>query len=395
MVSIFLEILYIMIDNCSDRALQVNETIFCVSQALFRVVISKDEARRVQLSHVPETVDALIDAIKEKLQLQGDFVLQFEDPEFQNALCNLSEISELPPGRAILHIKWTTVSQSGEYDSQSLGSISSLDTVSMNSSGNQTNSLSPLSRYWRSISEWPDPFPIPTLSLDVELKLRKGNESYESNKIGIDVSRDMKIEILDKIAQAAFDIKAYPDHDELESIALALIAKYPCLKEPGRGKGYEGWLVSIRNKLNNYRAKLREAGCSEVSVNKKRKADGDVTKYTLKRAKRGEVNHVPEHPEQHDDASLEEQRLLLVEASKKARLDHSFIREKMDLTFSLRRREIVEEQPMVMEIQTRWPALFFKEQVSVYYFVSLCIFLCVNVNLSFRILSNWSDVYIS
>ncbi|XP_035805347.2 uncharacterized protein LOC118470478 [Amphiprion ocellaris] len=233
----------------------------------------------------------------------------------------------------------------------------------MNSSGNQTNSLSPLSRYWRSISEWPDPFPIPTLSLDVELKLRKGNESYESNKIGIDVSRDMKIEILDKIAQAAFDIKAYPDHDELESIALALIAKYPCLKEPGRGKGYEGWLVSIRNKLNNYRAKLREAGCSEVSVNKKRKADGDVTKYTLKRAKRGEVNHVPEHPEQHDDASLEEQRLLLVEASKKARFDHSFIREKMDLTFSLRRREIVEEQPMVMEIQTRWPALFFKEQI--------------------------------
>ncbi|XP_008293416.1 uncharacterized protein LOC103367225, partial [Stegastes partitus] len=173
----------------------------------------------------------------------------------------------------------------------------------------------------------------------------------------------MKIEILDKIAQVAFDIKAYPDHDELESIASALIIKYPCLKEPGKGKGYEGWLVSIRNKLNNYRAKLREAGCSEVSVNKKRKPNGDETKYTLKRAKRGEVNHVPEHPEQHDDASLEEQRVLLVEASKKARLDHSFIREKMDLTFSLRRREVVEEQPMVMEIQERWPALFFKEQI--------------------------------
>lgn len=67
-------------------------------------------------------------------------------------------------------------------------------------------------------------------------------------------------------------------------------------------------------------------------------------------------------------------RVLLVEASKKVRLDHSFIREKMDLIFSLRRREVVEEQPMVMEIQERWPALFFEEQVRVNYFESLCIF---------------------
>ena len=266
--------------------------------------------------------------------------------------------------------KWPTIWMPVEYDSQSLGSISSLDTVSMSSSGSQANSLSP--RYLRSLSQWPDPFPIPALSVDVELKLRKGNEAHEKTQIGIDVSRDMKNEILDKIAQSAFDIKAYPEHGELESIASALILKYPCLKEPGKGKGYEGWLVSIRNKLNNYRAKLREAGCSEVSVNRKRKADGDTIKYTLKRAKRGEVNYVPQHPQQQDDASLEEQRILLVEASKKARLDHSFVSGKMDLTFSLRRREIVEEQPMVMEVQKRWPALFFKEQVSVFIHFYMC-----------------------
>lgn len=124
----------------------------------------------------------------------------------------------------------------------------------MSSSGSQANSLS--LRCLRSLSQWPDPFPIPALSLDIELKLRKGNEAYEKTQFGIDVSRDMKIEILDKIAQSAFDIKAYPEHGELESIASALILKYPCLKEPGKGKGYEGWLVSIRNKLNNYRAKL-------------------------------------------------------------------------------------------------------------------------------------------
>lgn len=47
-----------------------------------------------------------------------------------------------------------------------------------------------------------------------------------------------------------------------------------------------------------------------MSVNKKQKPNGAETRYTLKRAKRGEVNRVPEHPDQHDDASLEEQSSL-------------------------------------------------------------------------------------
>lgn len=126
-------------------------------------------------------------------------------------------------------IKWKK-SQPDEHDSQSLGSISSLDTVSMDYSGSQANSLSP--GYLRRLLQ----VPIPTLSLDIELKelkLRRDNESYEKTQQGIDVSRDMKIEILDKITQS-HDIKAYPDHGESESIASALIQIL------GKGKGYEG-----------------------------------------------------------------------------------------------------------------------------------------------------------
>lgn len=329
---------------------------------LLRIVVSADEARRVHLSQVPESVDALIDVLKEKLQLQGDFTLQFEDPDFANALCTLSDISEIPRDRAVLHIKWKIASQLDNSDSQSLGSISSLDTASLNSPVHTSTNPSPTtSSNLRSTSIWPSPFPIPPLSHDVELKLRKANEAYEKTKIGIDVTRDIKTDILDKITQVTFDITAYPRPHEVESIAVALISKYPCLKE-NDGSGYEGWLTSIRNRFSNFRAKLRVAGCSEVSINSKSKGDGDMT-YTLKRAKRGEINHCPNHPNEHDDASLEEQRMLLVEASKKARVDDSLIRVKMDLTFSLRRREVVEEQPMVMVIQNRWPALFFKEQV--------------------------------
>ncbi|GAA6083498.1 uncharacterized protein LOC100151192, partial [Tachysurus ichikawai] len=131
--------------------------------------------------------------------------------------------------------------------------------------------------------------------------------------------------------------------------------------EPCKGKGYEGWLISLKNKLNNFRAKLRVAGCNEVSVNRKRRDDGNI--FTLKKAKRGEVNHVPEHPCNHTNTSLEEQRLLLAEETKKASRNMAAISEKMELTFSLRRKEVVQEQPMIVEVQEMWPALFYQEQI--------------------------------
>ncbi|KAK7895698.1 hypothetical protein WMY93_021023 [Mugilogobius chulae] len=40
----------------------------------------------------------------------------------------------------------------------------------------------------------------------------------------------------------------------------------------------------------------------------------------------------------------------------------ALIRQKMELTFSLRRKEIVEMQPLVKEVQQRWPALFSEQQ---------------------------------
>ena len=212
---------------------------------------------------------------------------------------------------------------------------------------------------------WPSPFLIPPLSHDVELRLKKANEEYAKTKKSIDeVPRDMSSDILNKICQASFRIKAYPEPHEVESIAVALISKYPCLKEDD-GKGYGGWLVSIRNKFNNYRAKLRDAGCIEVLLNSKRRGDGETTQFVLKRPKSGEINHCPDHPNDQDEASLEEQRQLLVEASKKARVDESLIKAKMDVTFSMRRKEVVDKQPMVAEVKYRWPTLFLKDPVGV------------------------------
>jgi len=178
-------------------------------------------------------------------------------------------------------------------------------------------------------------------------------------KKGISLTRDMKIEILDKIAQAVFEVKAYPDQDQIESVASALISRHPCLREPGSETGYDGWKMHIKYKLGNYRSKLRQAGCIEVSVNqKKRSSEDDGASPSLKRATRGEINHVPDHPENQNDDSLEEERLALVEEFRKKNKNVALIRQKMELTFSLRRREIVDLQPMVSEVLERWPALF-------------------------------------
>ncbi|KAM9375427.1 sterile alpha motif domain-containing protein 3-like isoform 4-T5 [Pholidichthys leucotaenia] len=329
---------------------------------LLCVVISPKEARQLKLSEVPESVDQLVDVIKERLELQGDFLVQFEDPDFGNALCNLTTMSELPAEHAVLHIVWDSDSSSLN---QCIGSVSSLDTASVHSGDIRSSWTDSIQTNLRHVTQWPSPFPIPKLSYDVELQLRKGNETYEKSKKGLDATREIKMEILDKIAQAIFEIKSYPEKDELESVGSSLVLKYPCLKEPGSITGYEGWKTSIKYKLGNFRTKLRRAGCNEVDVNSKRKGGTeDNSPFTLKRPRRGEVNHVRDYPQHHSDFTLEEERLHLVEEMKKKKRDQTLIQHKMELTFSLRRKEIVEGQPMVSEVQERWPALFSCEQIS-------------------------------
>lgn len=73
----------------------------------------------------------------------------------------------------------------------------------------------------------------------------------------------------------------------------------------------------------------------------------------MEKTKRGEVYHVQDHPESYTEDDLEDLRSSLVEAMKKKNKNMEFIRQKMDITFSLRRKEIVEMEPMVSEVLER------------------------------------------
>uniref|UniRef100_A0AAZ1XX59 Uncharacterized protein n=1 Tax=Oreochromis aureus TaxID=47969 RepID=A0AAZ1XX59_OREAU len=332
---------------------------------LLRVHVSPKLIRKIQLSTVPESVKQLQDELQAKLGLEGDFAIQYEDPDFGNALCNLMDINELPAGRAVLHLIWEeNASASPPQTPSDHSAISSIDTASVSSASSFSPSSS-TQTYMRSTSQWPNPFPIPIFSYDVELKLRKGNEVYEKAGANLSVTRNIKMEILDKLAQEMFAIKAYPDKNEITSVAQELVSKHPCLKEPGNGTGYDGWATSIKFKLGNYRSKLSEAGCSEVAVNRKRRGEEDdsgTNRFSLKKPKRGEVNFIPDAPENFNDESLENERCILEDEMKKRDKNMALITQKMDITFSLRRKEVVEMQPLVKEMQLRWPALFLKEQ---------------------------------
>lgn len=69
-----------------------------------RVIFGDDKAERLTLPSRPKTVDALIFQIKQKWDLAYDFRLQFEDPEFDNALISLVNMEDLPSSKATIKI---------------------------------------------------------------------------------------------------------------------------------------------------------------------------------------------------------------------------------------------------------------------------------------------------
>lgn len=323
----------------------------------FRVVLAPDNIRRLDILENLASVEDLKTILQERLEIKDDFLIQFEDPEFGNELCNLTNIAELPTDRAVLKIVWKV-----PEESESDISISSLDTASMSSqssSSNQSSSSATIRQ--RENSQWPSTFQIPKFSYDVELRLAKGNEKFQEDGTLLAIPREMKMDILDSIAQAIFAFKAYPNSQELESVSAALIQKHPCLKDPGSGTGYHSWTMSIKYKVGNYRQKLRSLGCSEVAVNQK---GANEDSRRLKKAKRCEVNFLPDNPLGQTDSSLQKEKEALQEELKKKHLNMAFVDSKMELTFSLRRKEIIEEEPLVADILKQWPALFLEHQVS-------------------------------
>lgn len=332
---------------------------------LFRVIVSPQNIQKVRLDPVPDSVDGLKLELKSKLQLIDSFDLQYEDEDFHD-FCNLTCVSDLPKDKVTLKVLFTCPDTLSD---------SSLDTINLGeSSSPSTSSPSIHSELSATRSQpWPTTFPIPVFTYDVELRLKQGNEAFRKDGTLLSIPRDIKIEILEKLAENIYSYKAYPGNEDIESVAAALIEKHPCLKEPSSTSGWYGWKISLKFKMGNYRQKLRDAGCQELKVNSERRGLGETRgkRNKVKKPRRCETNFLPDLPQGKDRESLEKEREQMAVEMMKRTPDITFVDAAMCSTYSLRRQEVVDEEPPVSQMKIRWPAIFTERQVNCL-FVSVC-----------------------
>ncbi|XP_030606898.1 sterile alpha motif domain-containing protein 3-like isoform X2 [Archocentrus centrarchus] len=313
---------------------------------LLHVHVSADIVRKLTLISRPESVDELKDIIKERLNLDCDFSLLYEDPDFDRQLCSLVDIEELPQKAVVKVVR-------PENDDSS---VASDDPIIL------PHAMTP-----DRVERWPQDFPIPTFSYEVELLLGEGDIAYERTGKVLKLSRGQKHDILETLAAKMHGFKAYPSDREVSMVAEALITKHPCLKEPGSQTGWYGWKNSLKFKMGNFRAKLSRAGFQEIAVNSGKRSRNDPDKQSphtnIKRPKRAEVNFLPNFPRGEDAVSLDQLRLQMVDEVKKSEKNHSLLTKLMHTTFALRRKEIISDEIPVAEILDRWPALKMESQI--------------------------------
>lgn len=347
---------------------------------LLRVVINEDDIRKLVLNERPDCIEELKVQLRDKLSLQYDFKLQYEDVDFNNALCNLTEITDLPEKATLTIIPLVTLQLTSLASPPASTSDTDLSTA-------DTEILSPAESSPLLRKQWPEFFHIPNFSVDVEYRLRQEDLIFMRDGTRTPLPRDMKHDILEKLAEAMYSFKAYPTDEEFASVAQSLTSKHPSLSEPGPQPGWYGWKNSLKFKMGNYRTKLRRAGCEDVAVNggkrSKNNPAGESSSKNIKRPKRGEANYLPNLPDGHNETSLEKARNVLQEEMKKKKRNETLTAQMMDQTFPMRRQEIVKTKPAVLDLLERWPALFTERQV----FTSwISIFFCLSSELFLRIL---------
>lgn len=328
---------------------------------IMRVIVSEGDIRKLTKTTRPETLEELIGWLKDTLQANYSFVLQYQDPDFNNELCNLTDVSELPDKPTLKIIPMIELLTVTEPVPEQNGLCS--DT----SSQADTDILS-TSFLDRSV-QWPEVFEIPKFSADVEYRLRQSNRLYHSDATCLKVTKELKHAILEKLAETIYAYEAYPTKKDLEAVAKALIEMHPCLKESGSPSGCDGWKNSLKFKMGNYRTKMSKLGRLDVTINSGKRGrystNGDPPNKHIKKPRKGEINFLPQYPEGLDDDDLESARQVLVNEMMKTKPNGSLIKREMDVTFALRRKEVVKDKPAVTQIVQRWPALFSESQVCV------------------------------
>lgn len=155
------------------------------------VVIDVDDIRKLTLNKRPDSIEELQKQLKDKLSLQYDFRLKYEDPDFNIALCNFTQMTDLPERATLKIIPLVLLELTSLSSSTQESDFSRADTEILS-----TAELSPSLR-----KQWPEFFDIPNFSVDVEYRLRQADHLYMRDGLPMTPSREMKHDILEKLAE--------------------------------------------------------------------------------------------------------------------------------------------------------------------------------------------------
>ncbi len=151
-----------------------------------------------------------------------------------DCLCTFNSISCLKVHLAKIHTK-TQLGHDREIELVPLNreeilddSASTADTVILSTSSQERK------------TQWPKEFEIPYFTVDVEYRLRQGNLAYLKDSTYLKLTKELKHDILEKLAENMFSFKAYPTNDDYAQVAAALVNKHPCLLESGSSTGWGG-----------------------------------------------------------------------------------------------------------------------------------------------------------
>ncbi len=84
--------------------------------------------------------------------------------------------------------------------------------------------------------------------------------------------------------------------------------------------------------------------------------------FGVKKPCKAEVNFCPSFLPGETPDSMEQIRVSLLSEVKKKNNEQT-VRRLMDLSFALRRQEVVKESPLIADFMSRWPALFQENEV--------------------------------
>ena len=206
-----------------------------------RVVLSTHNVKKVVFDQKPASLQDLYQQLQAKVEgMPNEFVLMYEDKDFDNSLVSVTDIDELQNCMSV------TILTTGELTESVLA-------AELIPSCSTTTNL-------RCSTGWPDPFQMPDFDFMIERQLQQADASFV-------LTWALKRDILHKLAHTMYAFKAYSSDAEVESVAKALVAKYPCLYEKGTSGGWAGWKNSLKFKMGNFRTSLSKIGCAEVKVN--------------------------------------------------------------------------------------------------------------------------------